>query len=377
MIELNKIIENYSGCLKDSNSLRAVLSDLYPDPEYKSRIYIISVVLNSKALQKIKRDNVVSESEIIKLAKSLVNDYGFDENLCIECLELWSTSLGKYKGQTIKVNEIKENISKPTKIIKQLKNNMFTIKDGCLTKYTGGSVRKVTIPEGVTSIGANAFRFAGVQYVYLPSTCTSIEDEAFAFSEIAEIFFPDGLETIGRAAFSQCRSLRNVLLPPNIKAIYDSTFRDCSNLSIIELNVGLITIGSFAFSECRSLTTIEIPNTVKSISDSSFWHSNIYLIGEKGSYVEKYASAQGLAFESNDNLSKIKVGDVLDGRITRIKKFGAFVELPGGTTGLIHISEISSTYVDDISKFLQIGQIVKVKVLTVQNNKIALSIKQV
>ena len=41
MIELNKIIENYSGCLKDSNSLRAVLSDLYPDPEYKSRIYII------------------------------------------------------------------------------------------------------------------------------------------------------------------------------------------------------------------------------------------------------------------------------------------------------------------------------------------------
>lgn len=377
MIELNKIIENYSGCLKDSNSLRAVLSDLYPDPEYKSRIYIISVILNSKALQKIKRDNVVSESEIIKLAKSLVNDYGFEENLCIECLELWSTSLGKYKGQTIKVNKIKENISKPTKIIKQLKNNMFTIKDGCLTKYTGGSVRKVTIPEGVTSIGAKAFSRAEVQYVYLPSTCTSIEDEAFAYSEIAEIFFPDGLETIGRAAFSECRSLRNVLLPPNIKSIYDSTFRDCSNLSFIELNVGLITIGSFAFSKCRSLTTIEIPNTVKSISDTSFYDSNIYLIGEKGSYVEKYASAQGLAFESNDNLSKIKVGDVLDGRITRIKKFGAFVELPGGTTGLIHISEISSTYVDDISKFLQIGQIVKVKVLTVQNNKIALSIKQV
>lgn len=377
MIELNKIIENYSGCLKDSNSLRAVLSDLYPDPEYKSRIYIISVILNSKALQKIKRENVVSESEIIKLAKSLVNDYGFDENLCIECLELWSTSLGKYKGQTIKVNKIKKNTSKPTKIIKQLENDMFSIKDGCLTEYTGESVREVAIPEGVTSIGANAFRYAKVQYVYLPSTCTSIEDEAFASSKIAEIVLPDGLENIGSCAFEHCEKLRKIVLPPKIKSIYDSTFRKCSNLSIIELNVGLITIGAFAFSECRSLTTIEIPNTVKSISDSSFWHSNIYLIGEKGSYVEKYASAKGLAFESNDNLSKIKVGDVLDGRITRIKKFGAFVELPGGTTGLIHISEISSTYVDDISKFLQIGQIVKVKVLTVQNNKIALSIKQV
>ena len=377
MIDLKMVIENYPYCLKNSSNLRALLKDLYPELEYRSRIFIISVILDSNVLRTIKTSVEITETDIYKLAKSLVNEYGFSEDLCIECLELWSTSLGKYKGQTIKVNKIKKNTSKPTEIIKRLKNNMFTIKDGCLTKYTGKSVRKVTIPEGVTSIGANAFEFAKVQYVYLPSTCTSIEDEAFAYSEIAEIFFQDGLETIGRAAFLECRSLRNVLLPPNIKSIYDSTFRDCSNLSFIELNVGLITIGAYAFSKCRSLTTIEIPNTVKSISDTSFYDSNIYLIGEKGSYVEKYASAQGLAFESNDNLSKIKVGDVLDGRITRIKKFGAFVELPGGTTGLIHISEISSTYVDDISKFLQIGQIVKVKVLTVQNNKIALSIKQV
>lgn len=377
MIDLKMVIENYPYCLKNSSGLRALLKDLYPELEYRSRIFIISVILDSNVLRTIKTSVEITETDIYKLAKSLVNEYGFSEDLCIECLELWSTSLGKYKGQTIKVNKIKKNTSKPTKIIKQLENDMFTIKDGCLTKYTGKSVRKVTIPEGVTSIGANAFMFAEVQYVYLPSTCTSIEDYAFAFSEIAEIFFPDGLETIGSAAFYYCRSLRNVLLPPNIKAIYVSTFSDCSNLSFIELNVGLITIGAYAFSKCRSLTTIEIPNTVKSISDTSFYDSNIYLIGEKGSYVEKYASAQGLAFESNDNLSKIKVGDVLDGRITRIKKFGAFVELPGGTIGLIHISEISSTYVDDISKFLQIGQIVKVKVLTVQNNKIALSIKQV
>lgn len=321
MIDLKMVIENYPYCLKNSSGLRALLKDLYPELEYRSRIFIISVILDSNVLRTIKTSVEITETDIYKLAKSLVNEYGFSEDLCIECLELWSTSLGKYKVQTIKVNKIKKNTSKPTKIIKQLENDMFTIKDGCLTKYTGKSVCKVTIPEGVTSIGANAFRFADVQYVYLPSTCTSIEDEAFAYSEIAEIFFPDGLETIGRAAFSMCRSLRNVLLPPNIKSIYDSTFRDCSNLSIIELNVGLITIGAFAFSKCRSLTTIEIPNTVKSISDTSFYDSNIYLIGEKGSYVEKYASAQGLAFESNDNLSKIKVGDVLDGRITRIKKF--------------------------------------------------------
>lgn len=376
MIELNKVIESYSGCLKDSNSLRAVLSDLYPDPEYKSRIYIVSVILNSYALQKIKSDNVVSESDIIKLAKSLVSDYGFDENLCIECLELWATSLGKYKGNTITIKQRKKNATKPTKIIKQLENDLFIIKDGCLTEYTGDSVQRVTIPEGVTSIGTKAFKYAEVQYVYLPSTCTSIEDEAFASSTISEIFFPDGLETIGRAAFQWCKSLRNVVIPSNIKSIYERTFDECGNLSIVKLNEGLLSIGAFAFSNCDSLATIEIPNSVKSISSSAFLRTNITLSGESGSYAEKYASAKRLNFESNNALNKIKVGDVLDGRITSIKKFGAFVDLPGGSTGLVHISEISSAFVDDISKFLQIGQIVKVKVLTVQNNRISLSIKQ-
>ena len=379
MIDLKMVIENYPYCLKNSSNLRALLKDLYPELEYRSRIFIISVILDSNVLRTIKTSVEITETDIYKLAKSLVNEYGFSEDLCIECLELWSTSLGKYKGQTIKVNKIKKNTSKPTKIIKQLKNNMFTIKDGCLTKYTGKSVCKVTIPEGVTSIGAKAFSRAEVQYVYLPSTCMSIEDSAFEKSEVAEIVLPDGLENIGSEAFAYCEKLRKIVLPPKIKSIYRNTFNECEALSNVELNEGLTSIGKMAFCDCRSLVSVEVPKSVKSISSSAFFQCDCFftIIGEKGSYAEKYASAQRLAFESNDNLSKIKVGDVLDGRITRIKKFGAFVELPGGTTGLIHISEISSTYVDDISKFLQIGQIVKVKVLTVQNNKIALSIKQV
>lgn len=373
------VIENYPYCLKNSSDLRALLKDLYPKLEYRSRIFIISVILDSNVLRTIKTSVEITETDIYKLAKSLVNEYGFSEDLCIECLELWSTSLGKYKGQTIKVNKIKKNTSKPTKIIKQLENDMFTIKDGCLTEYTGESVRKVTIPEGVTSIGANAFSYAEVQYVYLPSTCMSIEDSAFEHSEVVEIVLPDGLENIGSCAFAYCKKLRKIVLPPKIKSIYRDTFYECKALSNVELNEGLTSIGEMAFCDCRSLVSVEVPKSVKSISSNAFAQCDCLftIIGEKGSYVEKYASARRLAFESNDNLSKIKVGDVLDGRITRIKKFGAFVELPGGTTGLIHISEISSTYVDDISKFLQIGQIVKVKVLTVQNNKIALSIKQV
>lgn len=63
--------------------------------------------------------------------------------------------------------------------------------------------------------------------------------------------------------------------------------------------------------------------------------------------------------------------------ITGITKFGAFVELPGGTTGLVHISEVADEYVKDINEFFKKSDKVKVKVLNIENSgKIGLSIRQ-
>jgi len=67
----------------------------------------------------------------------------------------------------------------------------------------------------------------------------------------------------------------------------------------------------------------------------------------------------------------------VEGVITGITKFGAFVELPGGTTGLVHISEIADEYVKDINDLFKKSDKVKVKVLSVENNgKVGLSIRQ-
>lgn len=74
---------------------------------------------------------------------------------------------------------------------------------------------------------------------------------------------------------------------------------------------------------------------------------------------------------------QIEEGSILRGKVTGIAPFGAFIELEGGKTGLVHISEVSSEYVDDISKHLTAGQSVKVKVLSVdEQGKISLSIKK-
>ncbi|MFC2728320.1 MAG: S1 domain-containing RNA-binding protein [Centipeda sp. (in: firmicutes)] len=72
----------------------------------------------------------------------------------------------------------------------------------------------------------------------------------------------------------------------------------------------------------------------------------------------------------------IEVGSVVEGVITGITNFGAFVELPEGKTGLIHISEVADVYVNDVHDFLRERDSVKVKVLTVDDRgKIGLSIK--
>lgn len=72
------------------------------------------------------------------------------------------------------------------------------------------------------------------------------------------------------------------------------------------------------------------------------------------------------------------VGSILDGKVTGITKFGAFVALPEGRSGLVHISEIAYTYVNEVSDHLHEGQEVRVKVIGIdQANRINLSIKQV
>lgn len=64
----------------------------------------------------------------------------------------------------------------------------------------------------------------------------------------------------------------------------------------------------------------------------------------------------------------VKVGQIVEGRITGIQPYGAFVVLEDGITGLIHISEISDGYVKDVGRFVQMNETVTVKVIDVDEN---------
>ncbi len=74
---------------------------------------------------------------------------------------------------------------------------------------------------------------------------------------------------------------------------------------------------------------------------------------------------------------QIEQGSVVKGKVTGLTDFGAFVELEGGKTGMVHISEVSTSYVKDIKEHLQVNQEVSAIVLSVSpEGKIALSIKK-
>jgi len=72
----------------------------------------------------------------------------------------------------------------------------------------------------------------------------------------------------------------------------------------------------------------------------------------------------------------VEVGNIVDGKVSGITNFGAFVQLPEGKTGLVHISEIAEEYVKDIRDHLTENQEIKVKILSMDNGKISLSIKK-
>ena len=74
---------------------------------------------------------------------------------------------------------------------------------------------------------------------------------------------------------------------------------------------------------------------------------------------------------------ELKVGEIVEGKITGIKNYGAFVDIGEGKSGMVFISEVAHTYVNDINEFVKVGDVVKMKVLNIgDDGKISLSIKR-
>lgn len=155
------------------------------------------------------------------------------------------------------------------------------------------NLRKIIIPEGVTSIGNNGF-----------SSCINLTD----------IFLPDTVEYLGYSVFYNCTNLKNVKLSPILKEIEPASFEQCIALESLVIPEKIEKISVGAFENCTSLNTIVVPKSVIQIQAAFEGLNNLVIFGEKDSYIAEYCKEKNInfiPFSSSNNVLEQEVKNAL------------------------------------------------------------------
>jgi hypothetical protein len=152
-----------------------------------------------------------------------------------------------------------------------ISNEVKVIQDHAFHSCKG--LESVTLPAGLTAIGANAFaecvnlRFTAA----LPSSITKIGWSAFHYcTSLNKINVPEGVTTIEDNTFCCCTGLASVSLPAGLTSIKSTAFYGCNGLQSLLLPAGVLHCGAMAFMNCRNLAKIEIPTSMKTIKPHTF-----------------------------------------------------------------------------------------------------------
>ena len=155
----------------------------------------------------------------------------------------------------------------------------------------GTNITKVTIQNGVRSIGAYAF---------------------YDCDKLTSVTIPGSAESIGAYAFYDCDKLTSVTIPESVESIGNNAFEWCSGLEKVNIAEGVKIIEDGAFSSCWGMESITIPNSVTSIGEKAVGYDyfgpldGFVICGYEGSEAERYAKANGFTFR---NLSGVMLGD--------------------------------------------------------------------
>ena len=135
-------------------------------------------------------------------------------------------------------------------------------------------ITSVTIENGVTTIGAEAFcECYSLESVVIGDSVTSIGAYAFYYcSGLTSVVIPDSVTTIGDGAFSCCFSLTSVVIGDSVTTIGVEAFRNGDRLTSVVIPDSVTTIGDYAFGYCDRLTSVVIPDSVTTIGASAFYY---------------------------------------------------------------------------------------------------------
>ncbi len=146
---------------------------------------------------------------------------------------------------------------------------LIDTNDKILIQIVNSSISTITIHKDITKIGDNAFSHSGIESIKIPSNIEEIGRAAFwNCKELKNIEFEGTLAYLPQNVFGLCSSLTSIKLPIGVKEIRNGAFYRCKSLSNVELNNDLTILREGVFNECDSLVSLNLPESLEIIGDN-------------------------------------------------------------------------------------------------------------
>lgn len=175
-------------------------------------------------------------------------------------------------------------ITIPNTITEIIDGDLSGDEYGVFTQST--SLKKLILPDGLTKIGAAAFRgCTSLSTINIPENVETVGDKAFKdCTSIMEIKLPESVTSLGYSTFENCTNLKSICIPSNVTEIGNNLLKNCTSLASIIIGDSSTKIGKNAFENNNKVTNIVLPPSIENIEDNAFagWNSSqiIYVLGK-------------------------------------------------------------------------------------------------